>query len=137
MPDANGMPLDSDECPTCGVLVLDHTLREFKDHHPTRSLNLPYEQTETVWTEPGSHGPIAGAVVCKSAYIDTGGAAGLPRRVPAIGFTFFGPDGLTEVAKALLALDVERMRQVGRLLSQAVNGAIRAATDDPNRKPRF
>lgn len=59
--------------------------------------------------------------------IETGGGMGLPARIPAVAFTFMGADGLTEIAKAILVLDVPRMREVGRLLSQTVNGAIRAA----------
>jgi hypothetical protein len=127
MPDANGMPLDSDVC-ECGVLVLDHTLRLFKEHHPANELNLPYDESGgRVDTPAGSHGPMAGAVVVKSAVIETGGRGGLPKAVPAIAFTFLGPDGLTAVAKAILVLDVERMRAVRLLIGEAIDGSITAA----------
>lgn len=135
MADDSGMPLDSDVC-HCGVLVLDHTLRELKAHHPAEHMNLPYDESGgRVDTPAGSHGPLAGALVVKSAVIETGGGMGLPARLPAVAFTFMGADGLTEIAKAVLVLDVQRMREVGRLLSQTVNGAIRAATSGPT-KPR-
>lgn len=127
MPDANGMPLDEDVC-HCGKLALDHTVREARVCSPAEHLNLPYAESEKpAYTLAEAHGPVAGAVIVKAAAIDTRGVAGMPRAVPAIGFSFMGPDGLTKVARALLVLDVERMRAMRLLIGQAIDGSIREA----------
>lgn len=127
MPDENGMPIDSDVC-HCGVVTLDHTLRQLKVCHPAEHLNLPYEEAPGgAETLADAHGPLAGAVTLMAGAIDTRHVAGMPRAVPCIGFTFFGPDGMTVVARSLLVLDVERMRNVRLQVGQAIDGAVKKA----------
>ena len=128
MPDDRGRPLDSDVC-HCGVLAIDHTIRQMRVCHPAEHLNLPYEESGAPsWQGMGdAHGDLAGAVVVKSAVVETQPVPGLPRLVPALGFTFFGLDGRTTVAKALLVLDVEKMRGLRLLVGEAIDGSLKVA----------
>jgi hypothetical protein len=127
--DDRGMPLDSDVC-HCGAPVLDHTVRLLREHHPAEKLNLPYEESGTLtWTNVADqHGDIASAIVVKAAAIGLPDVPpGYPKTLPALGFTFFGMDGLTTVAKALLVLDVDHMRGVRRIVGDAIDGSLNAA----------
>lgn len=125
------MPLDEERCGRCGELVLDHTLRDFKAHHASADLNLPYEEDpRPTWQDlADQHGPMSGSLTCASAVLQTSSearAAGAPAFCPAVAFTFFAPDGRTVAAKALLVLDAESMRRVRQVIVEAMNGAIRA-----------
>lgn len=131
MGDDRGMPLDTDVC-HCGVLMLDHTVRLMREHHPAEALNLPYEENpggQMTWaTVADEHGDIASAVVFKAAAIAIPDApTGYAKTLPALGFTFFGMDGRTTVAKALLVLSDERMRDLRRVIGDTIDGSLKAA----------
>ena len=120
----------SDVC-ECGKATDDHTLRELREHHPAEALNLPYEQGHGQMTSVPmeGQGAPAGALVVRALVVSVpdGPALGLPRALPALGFTFFAPDGVTEIAKTVLLLDDQRMRAVRTLVGSAVDDSIRLA----------
>lgn len=110
-------------CPGCGRPVDDHTVRELRACHPAEALNLPFESTgEPVEVDVDNLGRLATAVVIRAAV-----APVRSRPLPALAFTFFGADGLTVVAKALLILDDTRMRELRTLVGAAIDGALTAA----------
>lgn len=118
----------SDVC-ECGKAKDDHTLRELREHHPAEALNMPYEQGSgnmTFLPMEGQGAP-ASAMLVRALVVPVPEGLGLPRALPALGFTFFGPDGLTEVAKAVLLLDDERMRKVRTIVGSAVDDALKFA----------
>lgn len=114
----------------CGMATDDHTLRELRAHHPAEALNLPFElaagETEVPFTGQGAP---AGALVVRALVVKIADSAhlGLPSALPALGFTFFGPDGTIEVAKTVLTLDDNGMRRVRALVGTAIDNSIRSA----------
>lgn len=115
---------DTCPLPSCGRLWDLHTLREFREHHPTRSLNLAYEDAPEPTMVPGIPGTAAGAVVTRAAVVDGGPGLGF---VPVLLFRFVHPNGLDTAVETFMALTDLEMLKLGRMLDETAKGAVRAA----------
>lgn len=116
--------------PGCGRDVDDHTLRELRAHHPAENLNLPYQDApgDPIAVPLDTQGVMAGAIVVRGLVmpVPDGPQLGLPRAIPALGFTFFGADGLHEVAKVVLVLTDDGMRNVRSIVGGAIDSSLKA-----------
>jgi len=110
----------------CGKPTDDHTIRELRVCHPAERLNLPYEECD-MSGNLADQGQLAGGLVVRGLVVDLPESFGGTLCLPALGFTFFGPDGLTEVAKTLLVLDDNRMRNLRNIVGSAIDGALKHA----------
>lgn len=114
-------------CDVHGKTFDAHTLAEVRECHPAEQVNLPYEPVEGVAEIPvAEQGAMATAVTVRGMILQAEGAveAGLPRSIPVLGFTFLGPDGVTEVAKAILVLEAGRLWELRTLIGAAIDHAL-------------
>ena len=121
------MPPDEPLCLEHRKPLDDHTLRELRVCHPAEQLNQPYaEVPEGTHMPLEGQGTMCGGVVVRALVLHSpnAAAAGLPSAIPTLGFQFFEPDGITEVAKVILPLEPARLRDLRVTVGQAIDGAI-------------
>lgn len=111
-------------CSQCGRAWADHTVLELQKHHP--SINLPFEATEPIYTkvEDANLGIGAGGVTMRAACINHP----LLGKLPTVAYTFHSPDGLGEVGKFFVVLDIAGMEQLRDVTFKTFNRAIEVAT---------
>lgn len=108
---------DDDVCPSCNTLVIDHSIRQMRDCHPTQDLNLPFEKA----TGDLTFGDMeqAGGIVMLACAIE------MPHgKVPAIVFRFVHPDGLNFYPDRIYACEPQQLQQVVDLVTQTASQAI-------------
>lgn len=115
-----------DDLCECGKATDDHTLRELRVCHPAEALNLPYQEA-AAQVPADEMGAMCSGMVVRGLVVPCPAGYGLPSTLPALGFTFFAPDGLTEVARILLVLDDDRMRELRTVVGSAIDGALKHA----------
>jgi hypothetical protein len=113
--------------PDCGRPLDDHTFREFREHNP--ALLLPYEPVggEPI-EEPGPDGVIATGIFVKAMVVSLDKPPqGMRRHHPALGFTFYGVDGKTEIGRYTLVADSTSLRSLRQIMASAIDGALKSA----------
>jgi hypothetical protein len=128
------------ECPACGRVSGDHTLREWSRCIGATTTDLPFEETPPDMAGEAAEAVrkqfqldddliIADHIVAKAMTLD--GHSGLVQvRLPALLHEFqVGIAGQppTTVAKVVYLGDASTLRQYGRLLRDTANGAANAA----------
>jgi hypothetical protein len=111
---------DADPCPRCERLVGDHTLRQFRECHPTNDLDLPFEESSLA--ESQLETLVAGGLIVIAAVMDT--ALG---KVPTLVFRFVKGNGIEMFPDMTLVGDPAMMRKTSKLVAQAVDLAIKAS----------
>ncbi len=118
----------------CGKPWDDHTLRELREHHPTRDLNMPYEEVpDGPVFLPSMPGQLVSSLTLKAAILTLPGPVddGEPNTaqsvVPALCFAFWDQHGREVVLECTLPLTERKMIEVGRLFDKTITGACAAA----------
>jgi hypothetical protein len=111
---------DTDHCPRCKRQVGDHTLRQFRDCHPTKDLDLPFEESPLAASQLETL--MAGGLIVLAAVMDT--ALG---KVPTLVFRFVKGNGIEMFPDMTLVGDAAMMHQTSKLVAQAARAAVKAS----------
>lgn len=108
--------------PSCDKLVDDHTVKELREHlSELYDHDHPYEETPGGAVQQELQVVHAGSLMVRAGSMTTS-VAGV---VPVLIFDFGTPDG--PLAPIALILDDARMRSIRQVVSEAIDGALRAA----------
>lgn len=113
-----------DNCPACSRPWDDHTLRELREHHPSKDAHMPFREVgDGINLELPDVGRLSGGCAIRSMAFDT-----ITGKYPGLAFSFVAPGGIKSAGEIVLVLDVEGMRSFEELVHQAVASAVAAAS---------
>jgi hypothetical protein len=111
---------DAATCPRCKRLIGDHTLTQFRECHPSKDLDLPFEESPS--SESEIETLMAGGLIVVAAVMDS--PLG---KVPTLIFRFVKGDGIQTFPDMTLVGDPAMMRNIPPLVAKAVDSAIKAS----------